>query len=196
MKQCMTNETLGFFWAWIRNPLQVASITPSGNALARLITSEVSRETGPIIELGPGTGVFTRALITRGVIQENLALIESMPEFAAALKVLYPRAQTFRIDAGRLRMLELFDGKPAGAVISGLPLLSMSPRKVVSILAGAFRKMRPDGAFYQFTYGPRCPVPQRLKDHLGLESELLGYTLANFPPAMVYRFRRSTPVIS
>ena len=159
MKQCTTtNTSLSFFLAWARNPLLVASVIPLGSALAGLITSEISRETGPVIELGPGTGVFTRALIERGVKQEDLTLIESMPEFAVALSILYPQAQILRMDATRLRMVDLFDGKPAGAVISGLPLLSMSPRKVIAVLSGAFRKMRPEGVLYQFTYGARCPV--------------------------------------
>ncbi|WP_236024676.1 class I SAM-dependent methyltransferase [Arenibaculum pallidiluteum] len=186
-------ETFGFFHAWLRNPLRVAAIAPSGQALASLITSEISHDTGPVIELGPGTGAFTRALIARGVRQEDLALIEFGSEFATALHLQYPRARTLWMDAARLRMVDLFDGRPAGAVVSGLPVLSMPPRKVIAILIGAFRKMRPDGAVYQFTYGPRCPVPPRLLDHLGLEAERIGGTLANLPPAAVYRIRRRHP---
>ncbi|RWI50302.1 MAG: phospholipid methyltransferase [Mesorhizobium sp.] len=184
-------EALGFFYAWLRNPLRVAAVAPSGRALANLITSEISSDTGPVIELGPGTGAFTRVLIARGVRQEDLALIEFGSEFATALRYRYPRARTLWMDAARLRTVDLFDGQPAGAVVSGLPLLSMPPRKVVAILTGGFRKMRSDGAFYQFTYGPRCPVPRVLLDHLGLEAERIGSTLANLPPAAVYRLRRS-----
>ncbi|MGO2240734.1 MAG: class I SAM-dependent methyltransferase [Halomonas sp.] len=147
-----------------------------------------------MIELGPGTGVFTRALIERGVKQENLTLIESMPEFAVALSILYPQAQILRMDATRLRMIDLFEGRPAGAVVSGLPLLSMSPRKVIAVLSGAFRKMGSEGVFYQFTYGARCPVSPRIQHHLGIKAERLGRTLANFPPATVYRFRRVSSI--
>lgn len=191
MKHQRMAEALGFFQAWLKNPLRVAAVAPSGRALASLITSEISRDTGPVIELGPGTGAFTRALIARGVSQEDLALIEFGSEFTAALHARYPRAHTLRMDAARLRMIDLFDGRPAGAVVSGLPLLSMPPRKVIAILTGAFRKMTPDGALYQFTYGPRCPVPLRLLDHLGLQAERIGGTLANLPPAAVYRISRS-----
>lgn len=193
MKQQHVTEAVGFLQAWIRNPLRVAAVAPSGRALAALITSEISHEIGPVIELGPGTGAFTRALIARGVREEDLALIEFGSEFAAALHFRYPRAHTLWMDATRLRTVELFAGRPAGAVVSGLPFLSMPPRKVIAILTGAFRKMKPDGAFYQFTYGPRCPVSLRLLDHLGLEAERVGATLANLPPAAVYRIRRRQP---
>ncbi|MBS9478466.1 class I SAM-dependent methyltransferase [Ancylobacter radicis] len=184
-------ETFGFFQAWLKAPLRVAAVAPSGRALARLITREISRDTGPVIELGPGTGAFTRALIARGVRPKDLALIEFGSEFAVALQARYPTARTLWMDAARLRTVELFDGQPAGAVVSGLPLLTIPPRKVMAILIGAFGKMRPDGAFYQFTYGPRCPVSPRVLDHLGLEAERIGWALANFPPAAVYRLRRS-----
>lgn len=183
-------ETAGFFRAWLKNPMRVAAIAPSSSTLAKLITSEISHDTGPVIELGPGTGAFTRALIARGVRQEDLALVEFGSEFAAALELQYPRARMLQMDAARLRTIDIFGGRQAGAVVSGLPLLSMPPRKVMAILTGAFRKMTPDGAFYQFTYGPRCPVPRRLLDHLGLEAVRIGGTLANLPPAAVYRIRR------
>jgi Phospholipid N-methyltransferase len=196
MKQQRMAEAFDFFQAWLRNPLRVAAVAPSGRALARLITSEISRDTGPVIELGPGTGVFTRALIARGVRQEDLALVEFGADFAAALHAQYPAACTLWMDAARLRTVDLFDGRQAGAVVSGLPLLSMPLRSVLAILKGAFRKMRPDGAFFQFTYGPRCPVPVRLLDHLGLEAERIGGTLANIPPAAVYRLRQRAPEAS
>jgi phospholipid N-methyltransferase len=183
-------DGLGFFLAWLSDPLRVASIVPSGKRLANAITAEISPSTGPVIELGPGTGVFTRALIACGVRQEDLALIEAGSRFAAALQRRFPQACTLSMDAARLRDVELFAGRQAGATVSGLPLLSMSPRKVLAILHGAFGKMRADGAFYQFTYGPRCPVPRVMLDRLGLKATRIGGALANLPPAAVYRIRR------
>ncbi|WP_249694345.1 phospholipid methyltransferase [Stappia sp. WLB 29] len=185
-----SSETLQFFRAWLSEPFRVAAVTPSGRALAALMVSEVSAETGPILELGPGTGVFTRALLARGVAEENLALIEFGKEFAAKLNADFPRAKTLCMDAARLRDIEFFDDMPAGAVISGLPLLSMAPRTVYSILEGAFAHLRANGAFYQFTYGPRCPVSRPLLDRLGLKATYVGGTFANVPPAAVYRIQR------
>jgi phospholipid N-methyltransferase len=65
----------------------------------------------------------------------------------------------------------------------------MPPGKVAAILASAFRRLRPDGAFYQFTYSARPPVPRAVLDRMGLTATLVGRTLANIPPAWVYRIR-------
>lgn len=89
---------------------------------------------------------------------------------------------------------DLFPEASATAAISGLPLLSMSPRKVVYILLGTFRHLRPCGALYQFTYGPRCPVSRAILNRLGLRATLVGWTVRNFPPAAVYRITRRQPV--
>lgn len=83
--------------------------------------------------------MFTRALTARGVRQQDLALIELEPHFAVALQNRYLDAHTVRIDAARLWRVDLFDGRPAGAVISGLPLLAMPSQKVLAVLISAFR---------------------------------------------------------
>lgn len=185
-----TADALLFFRAWLSAPLQVASVTPSGRALASLMTSEISAGTGTVIELGPGTGVFTEALLNRGVCQSDLILVEYGVDFARELTMRFPAATTLRMDAAQLRKFELQTSAPIGAVVSGLPLLSMPVRKVIAILEGAFSHLRHDGAFYQFTYGPRCPIPRPLLDRLGLKATFIGGTLANVPPAAVYRISR------
>lgn len=185
-----TSDALLFFRAWLSAPLQVASVTPSGRALASLMTSDISVDTGTVIELGPGTGVFTEALLNRGVCESNLILVEYGVDFARELTMRFPAATTLRMDAAQLRKIELQTSVPIGAVLSGLPLLSMPVRKVIAILEGAFSHLRHDGAFYQFTYGPRCPIPRPLLDRLGLKATFMGRTLANVPPAAVYRISR------
>jgi phospholipid N-methyltransferase len=192
----MTNRTADaflFFQAWLSAPLRVASVTPSGRALSSLITTEISAETGTVIELGPGTGVFTEALLHRGVSEENLVLVEYGAEFANQLSDRFPAARTVQMDAARLRKLPLHTSAPVGAVVSGLPLLSMPLRKVHAILEGAFSHLRPGGAFYQFTYGPRCPIARPLLDRLGLKATHVGWIFANIPPAAVYRITRRRP---
>ncbi len=186
-------EAFLFFRAWLSAPLRVASVTPSGRALSSLMTAEISAQTGIVIELGPGTGVFTEVLLQRGVAEENLVLVEYGSEFASQLSDRFPAAITVQMDAAQLRKLPIHASAPVGAVVSGLPLLSMPLRKVHAILEGAFSHLRHDGAFYQFTYGPRCPIARPLLDRLGLKATYIGCTLANIPPAAVYRISRRRP---
>ena len=186
----MPSDILRFFRAWMFDPLRVASITPSSVALARLMVSEITASTGSVIELGPGTGVFTQALIRQGVSEDRLILVEKGAEFAAMLAQRFPRARLLRIDAADIGAAIGTQSAQAGAVVSGLPLLSMPARTVAAIVAGSFAHLREDGSLYQFTYGPRCPVPGKLLEELGLEATRMGRTLRNIPPAAVYRIAR------
>ncbi len=165
-------------------------MAPSSRALARLITSEIAGSSGPVIELGAGTGVFTRALLERGVPERQLALVEANPHFAGLLQHRFPAARVLPIEAGQLCRVDPFDGRAAGSVVSGLPLLSMQRREILRILRGSFRCLRADGAFYQFTYGPLCPVPSAILKRLGLRARRLGWVANNLPPASVFRIER------
>jgi phosphatidylethanolamine/phosphatidyl-N-methylethanolamine N-methyltransferase len=190
-------ETLTFLRATGSAPSLVGAIAPSGAALARLITSEIGCGSGHVVEFGPGTGVFTRALLDQGVREKDLTLVEYRSDFAQLLQKRFPEARVLRMDAVWLYRDKLFCDRLAGAVVSGLPLLTMSPRKSFSILSRAFRCMQPCGAFYQFTYGPRCPVPKTFLDRLGLRATCLGRALVNLPPASVYRITsRELPRLS
>ncbi|RCW87946.1 phospholipid N-methyltransferase [Phyllobacterium bourgognense] len=184
-----TSDVWTFIRAFVTNPSRVSAIAPSGAALARLITSEIGAASGPVLELGPGTGVFTDALLARGVSPGDLTLIEYGAEFARLLQARFPGMRILQMDASQLGGQDLFEAEPAGAVVSGLPFLSM-PDKVAAILNGAFGNLRNDGAFYQFTYGFRCPVPTSVLDELDLEAVCIGRAFCNLPPAAVYRITR------
>jgi len=183
-----------FFRSWVSDPMRVAAVAPSGERLARLMTQEIDPFDGPVLELGPGTGVFTRALLARGIPESELTLVEFGEEFAVRLRGRFPEARVVQMDAAQLGHCDLLGGVPFGAVISGLPLLSMPPSKIAAIVGGAFETMKPGGAFYQFTYGPRCPVPRPVLESLGLRGKRIGGTVRNIPPAGVYRISRQNPL--
>jgi phospholipid N-methyltransferase len=176
------SDRVTFFRSWACISLWMASIVPSGRALAEAMTSEVGVAQVPGVELGPGTGVFTRQLVAPAVPQERIGLVESASSFACMLRFQFPLALLLETAATRLRRCNLFDGKKVGAVISGLPLLSM-PAWVLAILSGAFRILRPKSAFYQFTYGWRCPIPRHVLDQLDLEATCIGRVFASLPPS-------------
>ncbi|MER8428753.1 class I SAM-dependent methyltransferase [Mesorhizobium caraganae] len=181
------SDALSFLMAWTLAPLRLGSVTPSSSSLAALITREIGPETGPVLELGPGTGPFTRALLARGVREQDLTLIEADPDFASLLTRRFPAARIFEMDAVGLRHPPLFDSPVVGAAISGLPFRLMSPRKAFAILEGVFDALRPGAALYQYTLGSRCPFDL---DRLDLEATRLGRTFRNFPPATVYKVSR------
>lgn len=187
-------DAMRFLRAGLSKPAQVGALLPSGTALARLITSEIVPARGSVIELGPGTGVFTRALIERGVKERDLTLVEANDRFAPTLRRLFPEARLLECDAARLDARDLEGGAPACAVISGLPLLNMPLRKVFAIVATAFRHIRAGGALYQFTYGRQCPIPRPILDRLGLKAVMVGRAFRNVPPATVYRISRRAPL--
>lgn len=186
----LATDHLRFARSWAEDPLRVAAIAPSSRSLARLITRDIAPASGPILELGPGTGVFTAALIARGIDEADLTLVELGSAFAALLRTRFPRARVIEANAARLDPAALFPITKAGATVSGLGLLSMRPRAVIAILKSAFACMSPDGAVFQFTYGPTCPVPPAILARLGLKATRTGGTWANLPPASVYRIER------
>ena len=169
-----------FFRALACNPRSVGAIAPSGANLASLITSEITAASGPVLELGPGTGVFTEALLERGVRESDLTLIEYGSDFMRLLQVQFPRARVLWMDAAWMASHDLFEHK-LGAVVSGLPLLNFAPKKVTAILTAAFSKLRDGGSFYQFTYGMQCPVSKAQLDEARTAGELHGPRAAQRP---------------
>lgn len=168
-------------------PKTVGAIAPSGSGLARLMTSEIDPAAGPVLELGPGTGIFTRALIARGMSPRNLTLVEVETSFVNLLRRRFPQAIVLQHDARRLHQL---DREDFAAVVSGLPLRNMSEETIHAIVSGAFSLMPRGGRFYQFTYGQRCSVPAPVLRSLGLQARRLGRVQLNLPPASVYCLSR------
>ncbi len=138
---------------------------------------------GPVIELGPGTGVFTAALIARGVAESGSDARRIRLGFARCSNCASPKRASCWMDAARLAARHLFAGLQAGTVVSGLPLLNMTAAQSRRHTHRRLRQLRAGGALYQFTYGSRCPIPRPLLDRLGLKSSFVGRTLFNVPPA-------------
>lgn len=184
-----------FLKRWLRRPLHIGAVAPSGQALSRAMASAVFAEPaarqGTIVELGAGTGSFTAAVRDRGLPPERLVSIERDPELLAWLRRHFPDLRLLSGDAARLpALLEANGVSSVGVVFSGLPLLSM-PRAVVrAIVGGVFEVLEPDGAFIQFTYGTASPVPMAIVDEMHLESSHGSRIWLNVPPAVVWTFRR------
>ncbi len=175
---------------WLRAPLQVGALAPSSTGLSQAITEGLAEEHGPVLELGPGTGVITGAILDRGVPQQQLSIIEASEGFAAALTDRYRGVNVIHGDAARVRHLSPFGPAGAGSIICGLPLVSMTPGKILRVLAGSFSSLRSGGEFRLFTYAPYCPVPDAIRTRLGLVARRAAFVTLNMPPATVYILER------
>ncbi len=186
-----TDQTV-FLKAWLKRPMRTGAVAPSSNALARLITSGIVPTGGPVIELGPGTGTFTRSILEKGLPEHKLTLVENSPDFTALLRQRFPRAQLLEMDVTRMRMWdEPWTNMQAQAVISGLPLLTMGLRAQWNVVAACMQSLRVGAAMYQFTYISRCPIEPTILGRLGLKAERIGSAMLNLPPASVYRISRT-----
>jgi phospholipid N-methyltransferase len=143
-----------------------------------------------VIELGPGTGVFTEAILARGIPPERVAAIEASTGFAAALATRHPCVTVIVADAARVRHVTPFGPAGAEAIVCGLPLLSMPPGKVLRIISGGFAALRAGGAFRLFTYGLRCPISATMRDRLGIVARRTAFVAVNMPPASVFSLER------
>ncbi len=162
---------------------------PSGRVLARTMAQYVNVESDdPVVELGPGTGAITNALIERGVDQKRLVLVEYNPGFCALLRDRYPHAKVIQGDAYRLRdSLRQVLEKPAAAIVSGLPLVTKPMQTRLRLIRDAFLALAPGAPFVQFTYSVAPPIPRSLP---GVSTEASERVWINLPPARVWVYRR------
>ncbi len=178
-----------FMWQLVRHPKTISAIAPSSKGLARQMASEITPETGRVVEIGAGTGVITRQILAAGVKPEDLSIVEMNPKFCKALKAQFPDCNVLEMDAQKLGELPL---ENVGMVISGLPLLSIPEPVQHNIIKGAFDLMRDGGKYVQFTYGPKPPIAPEVRESNGLEWRVLKKVWLNLPPAMPYVFTKKS----
>ena len=184
------DDEVRFIRSWLDKPLATGAVTPSGRFLARAMARHVDIDIpGPVVELGPGTGPITEALVDRGVDPSRLVLVEFNPVFCRLLRSRYPQATVVQGDAYNLkRLLENILPQPAAAVVSGLPLLTKPIRTRVRLINDVFQ-LSPDASFIQFTYSMTTPpIPKGLAR---VETEASDRIWLNFPPARVWVYRRA-----
>jgi len=182
----MPNDFAVFLGQMMRRPTQVVAIAPSSAAVARRMTDGLERVKGPIVEIGPGTGSFTRAILDRGIAPERLTLMEMNPVFCETLRQKFPGVTVLNRPAQEIEHIGLTG---IGAVISGVPVLAR-PQIQRNVVGRALRVMAHDGEFVQITYSPGAPIPSEMQAELGVSVEKRATVWANLPPARVFVFRR------
>jgi phosphatidylethanolamine/phosphatidyl-N-methylethanolamine N-methyltransferase len=188
-KPLRLDDEVRFLRSWIEKPLHMGAVMPSGRVLARTMAQYVDiKSSGPVVELGPGTGAITNALIEHGVEQKRLVLVEYNPGFCALLRERYPHATVVQGDAYTLRdSLWNVLAVPASAVVSGLPLVTKPMLTRLKLIREAFLALAPGAPFVQFTYSVAPPIPKSLP---GVSTEASERIWMNLPPARVWVYRK------
>jgi len=180
-----------FLKSLVATPRLTGAVAPSGRALARAMAAAVDPGTpGLVVELGPGTGPVTRALVERGFDLRRLVLVEYDPRFCRMLESRFERVRVIEGDAYDLpRALGEFGGANIAAFVSSLPLLNQPPDRRETLIGDAFAIMGPEGVFVQFTYGLHSPIPREAC--VGRYAAHRGPAIwRNLPPARVWTYRR------
>jgi phosphatidylethanolamine/phosphatidyl-N-methylethanolamine N-methyltransferase len=188
-KPARLDDEVRFLRSWIEKPLHMGAVMPSGKVLARTMAQYVDiHSDAPVIELGPGTGAITHALIAHGIDPKRLVLVEYNPSFCALLRDRYPQATVVQGDAYRLRdSLWKVMSERASAVVSGLPLVTKPMLTRLRLMRDAFVMLAPGAPFVQFTYSVAPPIPRSVQ---GVSSEASERIWMNIPPARVWVYRK------
>jgi phosphatidylethanolamine/phosphatidyl-N-methylethanolamine N-methyltransferase len=188
-KKIQSLDEVHFIRSWLEKPLATGAVAPSGRVLARTMAGYVDPQVaGPVIELGPGTGPVTEALVAQGVDPARLVLVEFNPNFCRLLRSRYPAATVVQGDAyGLQRLLGSLLRQPAAAIVSGLPLFTKPLTTRLRLMYDAFALMAPGAPFVQFTYAMVPPIPKALG---GVSAEASERIWLNLPPARVWVYRK------
>jgi phosphatidylethanolamine/phosphatidyl-N-methylethanolamine N-methyltransferase len=183
------DDELRFFKGWIDKPKAVGSIVPTSSITARRMASIINPASGlPVLELGPGTGVITKAILARGIKPQNLYAVEYSEEFVDHVRRGYPGVNVIQGDAFNLdETLGPKDRIQFDCAISGVPLLNFPVSKRVDYINGILDRLPHGRPVVQITYGPLSPVPAGRGEYT---VEHFDFVIRNIPPAQLWIYRR------
>jgi phosphatidylethanolamine/phosphatidyl-N-methylethanolamine N-methyltransferase len=177
-----------FLHSLITRPRTTGAVSPSGPALTRQMASHVDPgEDLPVIELGPGTGVVTKALIERGVKPSRIIAIEYSAEFCDLIRQRFPGVTVLQGDAYDL------DGTLGGradrvsSVVSSLPLVARPLEDRIRLVEAGLARMAPGRPFVQFSYLRKGPIEEAPPT---FTMEVSPWVWMNIPPARIWLYRR------
>ena len=183
------DEEIRFFKGWIDGPKSVGAILPTSAVTARRMASVISPASGlPVLELGPGTGIITKAILGRGVAPENIVSIEYSRDFYRHLKKTIPGVNFINGDAFDLETtLADWRDRKFDAVVSAIPMLSFPMEKRIALLEDLLGRMPPGRPVVQITYSPVSPIDAR-PDRFHIRH--LDFVVRNIPPAQLWVYSR------
>lgn len=185
------SDSTVFLREWIANPQRTGAVAPSSPQLGAAMARWLPRNPESfVLELGPGTGAVTDALLKYGLREDRLVAIEKNPNLAQLLHKRFRQAQIISGDAWDLDQLLRDCAQPiesVGAVISSLPLLNF-PKEQADALAHKIRAvLEPRGRWVQYSYQIGKNRSRGGDDFRLIASKIVWF---NIPPARVSVFQK------
>lgn len=183
------DEEIRFFKGVMQGPKTVGAIAPTSSVTAKKMASIINPQSGlPVLELGPGTGVITKAIIARGVPPERLVSIEYSEDFYQHLKLTYPGVNFIHGDAFDLaRTLGPLAGQTFDSVVSAVPLLNFPMKDRIRLLEALLDRLPPGRPVVQISYGPISPIIAKPGSY---HIQHFDFIVRNIPPAQLWLYRR------
>ncbi|MBY3050874.1 MULTISPECIES: phospholipid N-methyltransferase PmtA [Rhizobium] len=183
------DDEIRFFRGMMQGPKTVGSIVPTSSITAKRMASVVDIHSGlPVLELGPGTGAITKAILGRGVRPENLVAIEYSTDFHKHLQRSYPGVHFINGDAFDLQTtLGSFSGLTFDSVVSGIPLLNFPMAKRISLLESLLDRLPAGRPMVQISYGAISPIAAN-PDRYHIQH--FDFVMRNIPPAQLWIYKR------
>jgi phosphatidylethanolamine/phosphatidyl-N-methylethanolamine N-methyltransferase len=181
-------DNLRFLRALIARPKNIGAVAPSSRALGRAIARQIDpNRTGPVLELGPGTGVITNAILEHGIEAARLTVIEYDSDFAQAIAQRFHGVHVIQGDAFDLdRILGQRRDDAFAAIVSGIPLLNFPMPSRRAYVEALTKRLQPDAPLIQFSYGMHAPVVPPA----GFSVICAALVWANLPPARVWVYKK------
>lgn len=192
-KQLLTNISSAtlFIQEWLQRPHQIGAILPSSKNLSEAMADWLPSDPDDVvIELGPGTGSVTHAMIERGLRHDRLIAIEKSPKLAGLLRERFPRIRVITGDATQLDKLvkrHVRRGQPVGAIISSLPLRIFTPEIAAAIARKIHDVLRPEGRWVQYSYNLLNSRHLGDSHFTAVDSDIVWW---NLPPARLSVYQK------
>lgn len=181
-------HSVDFFRGFLRNPGQVGSVIPSSRFMERRIVEYAElADAGVVVELGPGTGGTTRALLAAMAPEAKLVTIDLDPQFSAVVAGLGDARVIAHTGSAEALpdVLQAHGLDAADAVVSGIPFSTMPAPIGTSILRAVADSLSPDGVFVAYQF--RAAVAALAEPVFG-PPQRAGTVLLNIPPMKIWQW--------
>ncbi|HVQ43238.1 MAG TPA: methyltransferase domain-containing protein [Vicinamibacterales bacterium] len=185
---------------FLRNPRTVGAVSASSRALAEAMVAGIPTDRPvTVVELGPGTGAFTGAIVERIAPGSKLLAIDLEPTFVERIRRRWPSVDCVCASAADLeKLVNERHMNPVDHVVSGLPFASLPVAMTREVLDGIEHTLRPGGSFttFQYVHGYFMPPGRTFRREMSERMHAAPgrqLVLKNFPFAFTLTWTRPAP---